>query len=307
VNTRHSAVWTKRRRDALKRAERLSATFGTRLPVDIGALADACCIQRIEFRPLLVDGALGVVTGGFEIFVRCESSDADVLSERFASARDGALLPANTVNKIRFTIAHEIAHTFFYRPISSRIPKMAFAVDHPKTRQSLERACNRIAAVLLLPVEQICRQFDCKRFHDPRVLSAIARKALVARQALIARIHTLSDLIQPWAIIATAAVSPETGEPIIRSVWRHYAYREMFPELQSEKPVRLVYPHDDQLADLQIYGGSFDAISFPVSLRNGRHETWTLAVESAAKPRPNRVFFLSLFRTNHLPAVGELP
>jgi IrrE N-terminal-like domain len=307
VNTRHSAVWTKRRRDALKHAERLSATLGTRLPVDIGALADACRIRRIEFRPLLVDGALGVVTGGFEIFVRCESYNADVWSERFASARDGTLLPANAVNKVRFTIAHEIAHTFFYSRTPSPIPKMVFAVDHPRTRQSLERACNRIAAVLLLPVHPMCGEFDTKAFHDPKVLRLIAKKALVSRQALVVRISTLSELLQPWAIIATASVSPETGEPIVKSVWRHYAYREMFPALENEKPLRLVHPHDDQLADLQIYGGSFDAISFAVSLQSGRHHAWTLAVEPAAKLAPKNSFFISLFRTDHLLAVSKLP
>jgi hypothetical protein len=307
VNTRHSAVWTKRRRDALKQAERLSATLGTRLPVDIGAIADACRIRRIEFRPLLVDGALGVVAGGFEIFVRCESFNADVWSERFASARDGTLLPMNAVNKVRFTIAHEIAHTFFYARISSPIPKMAFAVDHPRTRQSLERACNRIAAVLLLPVHPMCGAVDSKGFHDPRVLGSIAKKALVSRQTLAVRISTLNDLIQPWAIIATASVSPETGEPIVKSVWRHYAYRGMFPALQSEKPLRHVHPHDDQLADLQIYGGSFDAVSFVVSLQSGPDEAWTLAVEPRAKLAPNRVFFISLFRTDHLPAVSTIP
>ena len=307
MKSRLSAVWTKRRRDALKRAERLSAAFGTRLPVDIGALADACRVRRIEFRPLLVDGALGVVNGGFEIFVRCESFDADVLSERFASSRNGALLPPSAVNRIRFTIAHEIAHTFFYAQHRSPVPKMAFAVDHPRTRQSLERACNRIAAVLLLPDPSVCKEFNVKSLHDPKSLVAVARKGLVARQVLIARIGTLEDSIQPWAIIATSSISPETGQPLIKSIWRHYAYRDMFQGLQRDAPLRLVYPRDDDLADLQIYGGAFDAISFPVSFRTGRREQWTLAVEPGVKISPNRTFFVTLFRTDHLPAVSKLP
>lgn len=306
MSARLSAVWSKRRRDALKRVERLGATVPTRLPVDVGALAAACRVQRIEFRPLLVDGALGVVKGGFEIFVRCESFDADVLNERFASAPDGALLPAKAVNRIRFTIAHEIAHTFFYSPRPD-VPKMAFAVDHPKTRQSLERACNRIAAMLLLPIQAVSREFDVKSFHDPKLLYTVARKALVAKQVLILRIASLDDSIQPWAIIAIGSISPETGEPIVKSIWRHYAYREMFPAAQPGKPLRLIYPHDDPLAELRIYGGSFDAVSFPVSLRSGHQEKWTLAVESGVKAVPKQSFFVSLFRTDHLPTVSKLP
>ena len=51
----------------------------------------------------------------------------------------------------RFTIAHEIAHTFFYN-IAETPPQRRLS---PQSDNSDEKLCNRLAAAILLPKEKI--------------------------------------------------------------------------------------------------------------------------------------------------------
>src|SRR5260370_19495249 len=55
-------------------------------------------------------------------------------------------------SRMRFTMAHEVCHTFFYE----LVPEMKFAAHSPD--QEEERLCNFGAAVLLIPAGLLCRR-----------------------------------------------------------------------------------------------------------------------------------------------------
>src|SRR5437868_8124651 len=113
--TRKPNEWARRKADALKLAARLTALSGDRLPIDLGYLRRLRAITSIEFWPLLADGALVTHEGGFRIFVRCHRREQrEKLEELFLRDQTGRYLPSEILRQARFTIAHEIAHTFFY-------------------------------------------------------------------------------------------------------------------------------------------------------------------------------------------------
>ncbi|MCX8053932.1 MAG: ImmA/IrrE family metallo-endopeptidase [Armatimonadetes bacterium] len=61
------------------------------------------------------------------------------------------------LSRRRFTIAHEIGHHLLARRISPH--RRLYFIDTPKTRRTvMERACDRFAALLLMP-ENLVRQY----------------------------------------------------------------------------------------------------------------------------------------------------
>jgi hypothetical protein len=271
-----SRKWELRRRDAEITAEQIGSSKTSLLPVNLGAIAGTCAVRAINFRPMVVDGALAPIEGGFELFVRCESYEQEELLDRFWAAPDGSDLPRRVRNKIRFTIAHELAHTLFYDR-SSRVPRRKFAVDNPSTQRALEKACNRIAAIFLIPKSALRSYYGSADFRDPQTLARLADQALVAPSVAIMRLGEVDVGIQAPAILAT--VRRIEGEPIIDYVWRHYSLRNRFRGLAPGVPLRRIQPQDNSWGDLRIFGGYFDELAID---EHGavRRETWLLRVAS---------------------------
>jgi len=286
-----------RRLDAFARAEAIAARSTVGFPVNLRALADKCRVKTIKFRPLIVDGALGVTPDGFEIVVRCRSFEAVELNDLFNSSPDGRQLPARIVHKARFTIAHELAHTLFY-DWSTTPPKRKFAVTTQKEAITLERACNRAAAALLLPKDAVRKYFGTADFRDPTTLSTIATKALVAKSVVVARIPDVDPALQPLAILAT--IRREHGKLRVENLWRHYSFAARFPKVQRDVDLDFALDFTKALQDLRIFGGYFDETSFDTALGT-KIETWTLAVEHEINRSRGRSIFMSLFRPKDFP------
>ena len=106
--------WPARRRTAVQLAESLVTATTDSLPVDLKRIAAHREVRRIEFAPLLMDGGLAVRSDGFVIYVRCDIGEGADLTARLAEDGTGSTLPQRILRRARFTIAHEIAHTFFY-------------------------------------------------------------------------------------------------------------------------------------------------------------------------------------------------
>src|SRR5207248_1294642 len=124
----------------------LARKFSRSLPTDLGAMARAHNVHEIDFRPLIVDGGLSLLENGFLISVRCEEAEIDQFHRCFEKDSTGRGLPP----RARFTIAHEIAHTFFFDRESSP-PKSLINHNDRRTLPSLEGACSRAARQLLIP------------------------------------------------------------------------------------------------------------------------------------------------------------
>lgn len=128
-----------------------------------------------------------------------------VVEEReFAEEIDGIYLrlpgapPIVAVNSVylkpperrRFTLAHEIGHHL----LSSRFAngKRLFFLDTDRTRRTLaERACDRFAAMLLMP-EHLVRRFYAELEHNPSYrLSILSVRFGVSEWAMRRRLREL--------------------------------------------------------------------------------------------------------------------
>jgi IrrE N-terminal-like domain len=285
--------WERRRLDACALAEALSSRHDVGFPVNLQLIAAARRVRRIEFRPLIVDGALAVTTTGFEISVRCESFEAEELNELFHSSPDGGRLPPSKIHKMRFTIAHELAHTLFY-DLRKQPPERKFPIETTKEATALERACQKAAAALLLPKRAVRKYFGRADFRDPETLATIAKRALVAKSVVIMRVPDIDASLQPQAILAT--VRSNKGKLEIENIWRHYSFSSRFPALQRMAVLDEALNGPVELSDLRIYGGYLDQVAFDVSFSR-QTEQWTLSVE----PKTTGAFIISLFRKQDFP------
>lgn len=294
---RVSKRWDLRRLDALALAESFASHPDVGFPVNLQVIAIQCRVRSITFRPLIVDGALALGSGGFEIVVRCKSFEASELNALFNAAPDGSELPARIAHKARFTIAHELAHTLFY-DLKAVPPKRKFSIQTAAEVKALEQACNKAAAALLLPKQALRSHFGTANFRDPRTLAEIAAKALVAKSVVITRIPDIDPILQPLAILAT--VHRDGSQLVVENIWRHYSFGSRFPKLSRKAPLQAAFNDDKALLDLHIFGGYLDEISFDVSI--GRHaETWTVLVEAGASRFTRKTLLVSIFRPQDFP------
>jgi hypothetical protein len=185
----------------LRLAARLTSETGDRLPINLGPLRERRGIRGVKFRPLLTDGTLVVLNDGFYILVRCTAGSEESLNTLFGHDETGAELPQEIVRQSRFTIAHEIAHTFLY-DIRHLPPRPKAFVNRLYQPEDIERICNKAAAALLLPEEAIERDFAEADLLDPEILKRITDVALVSRPVLVWRLRELNRVGHPFGIVA---------------------------------------------------------------------------------------------------------
>jgi hypothetical protein len=99
-------------------------------PVDPANLAQFCGVVSVEPRPMVPEGVLVPVEGGFKIYFQ----------SNFESQRGTRL-------RQRFTIAHEIVHTFYY-DYNEGVPKPTRGAP---AGVRLERLCHIGASQILMP------------------------------------------------------------------------------------------------------------------------------------------------------------
>jgi hypothetical protein len=136
--------------------------------------------------------------------------------------------------RARFTIAHEIAHTLFY-DITSKPPKLKVKITNTASLRSLELACNRAAAALVLPESLLELEFADKAFVKPEDLRDLANRALVSGQTVIRRFCNLRRLPHPLAILAS--ITQRENKFVIEAISRHYAFRELLTGAVAESPL----------------------------------------------------------------------
>ena len=109
------------------------------IPVDLNELARVCGILSIEERQMIPEAALKLVPTGFRVYLQSNFVDA----------------PGARVRR-RFSLAHEIAHTFFYESRNDRLKPIR---DAPRGNK-LELACHRAASLLLVPPRLLTRELQ---------------------------------------------------------------------------------------------------------------------------------------------------
>jgi len=118
-------------------------------------------------------GALVPVPGGFEIYIRHpEPQDLDVeLPEptKLLSPRQ------------RFTLAHEIAHTLFYKGVEGvPVPNTKLKERGTRKRLGLEEVCNHVATRLLVPKALLSGEIN-RKLKDPERIDADFVRAMAAK------------------------------------------------------------------------------------------------------------------------------
>jgi IrrE N-terminal-like domain len=216
--------WSSRRRSGIESAEAVVATLACSFPVDLQPIAANRAVQRIEFTPLLTHGGLAVRNDGFIIYVRCDSGQSADLTARFAKDGTGVSLPTAIARRARFTIAHEIAHTFFY-DIRRMPPRLKAQVNDGASATKLELACNQIAGLILMPETLMQRDFSKFDFLRAEELRMLANAAMVSAQAVIHRFKHLNKLSHPEAILAS--VIRDGVDWTISAISRHYSLRNI--------------------------------------------------------------------------------
>src|SRR5437773_5028019 len=223
-------VWDFWRDRVLSRGETLAQEYGgNSFPTCLKQIADARRVRNVLFRPLLVDGCLTIVEDGFRIYVRCRKELADDARARFASEREEGPLP----QRMRFTVAHEIAHTLFY-DINHGRPKHRLNVEHNKRLNTLERVCNKAAARILLPTDLLRAEMIKTDPFDPNALRRLAEKAAVSGPMLVNRIREVSASVGEVGIVAY--VEPEADTFMIKAVGVATVLRQIFPALKRGIP-----------------------------------------------------------------------
>jgi hypothetical protein len=258
--------WPYRRRRVQEEAEALALKFNKSLPTDLGAMAHEQGVREIDFRPLIVDGGLSLLDDGFLISVRCEENEGDDLHSAFEKDSTGRGLPP----RARFTIAHEIAHTFFFDRESSP-PKTLINYKDRRVLPSLENACSRAARQLLIP-EFILRDFAEADFLQPTNLRRLADDAFVSPPAVIVRFSSLLRIPMPYGLLMS--VDRAKDRFTIGSVSQHEGFRNIFSNVERGALI------DSIVADREfVFNGGDNLTSTIEQTVAGQTRRYTVAAE----------------------------
>jgi hypothetical protein len=184
-----------RLRTLVTRADEIALSVSReKFPILLRKLAERRQITSVEFRPLLVDAMLTTHAHGFRVFFNSGSRDPEELETRYYGESADQL--ADT--RIRFSLAHEFAHTLFY-DLTFSPPEIAkdFRAGGGKTAlENLERNCDRLAGHLLLPT----RLFEATVMNMKEIsadsLRDLARYAGVSLEVIIRRLGRRSALLR---------------------------------------------------------------------------------------------------------------
>jgi hypothetical protein len=134
---------------------------------------------------MFADGGLETSENGFTIHVNTGEEKREQTHELFQNETLGRTLPV----RHRFTLAHELAHTFFYELSPSSAPKLLPLAARKANIDRLEVACNRIAATLLLPEKFLKQELERLDVHNPNHLRILARRSAVSDKTLSIRLE----------------------------------------------------------------------------------------------------------------------
>ena len=181
---RKSIKWPEVVQTVYRRAERLMATV-TKFPIPLIEIANLQKVQKVVFlQDLLPDGCLEPNDYGFVIYAKGLGHNTEDLYKQFQSEPTGiSLLPG----RIRFTIAHEIAHTLFY-DLKANKPTELINITTPKRLSRTEKICNNLAAKILLPDSEVSEFSRSSEVWSPESIRSFAKYAGASEVAVVLRL-----------------------------------------------------------------------------------------------------------------------
>jgi hypothetical protein len=197
-------------------------------PISLQKVFARCRVKKVVFQPLLVEGALAIDDDGFVVFVNCDKNFKGSYQMGFdVAGQEGRFLPG----RVRFSLAHELVHTFFYdtqkQPYASRLN-----ATHPKEIDSLESACNFGASHLLIPTRSL--KSDTYK-HDVLTvdgITALAERYQVSIECLINRLEYLDDWTPKRGLVALVRQAADGYR--IKATSKSVAIREVFENISVD-------------------------------------------------------------------------
>ncbi len=164
-------------------------------PIPIEELMEFQCELRIRYECLSKNGAIHGMTIFQDGLVPVYDSMKKVYTNTIASVNDvfidKSLLGKNRVNRLRFTLAHEMAHWLIHQEQCQQESGIACKTSHQFTNQ-IERDADYLAAAILMPQGRVRVAFKRHKnlIHDA-IVHQLAYMFQVSTQAMALR---LSDL-----------------------------------------------------------------------------------------------------------------
>jgi len=223
--------WTFWRGHIFRQGENLATLYGSNsLPIPLKKIAEKRKVKNVIFRPLLVDGCLTVTDEGFNIYVCCKKGESQDVTSKFEAENEVVGLPP----RMRFTIAHEIAHTLFFDLTDGR-PRNRLVGDHQNTIRKLETVCSQAAARMLLPTDLVRGEIKKLNIYDPAALRQLANKAAVSPHMLVYRIGELYGYLQG---IGGFAYAEHDGSVYrLKAIAMHSSLLDLFPKATTDSAV----------------------------------------------------------------------
>jgi len=116
-----------------------SAPIATKLPIDPRDFCGLCGVLAIEERMMIPEAAIEPVSGGFKIYIQSNFAENSNLRLRR-----------------RFSLAHELCHTFFYDKSVNPPKRIPFSPQG----EAVEALCHLGASLLLVPTQTLKRDLD---------------------------------------------------------------------------------------------------------------------------------------------------
>jgi hypothetical protein len=134
--------------------------------------------NTLGLRFMIPRGVLLPVEGGFEVYLRDSCRKDMDISE---PETESGLSPRQ-----RFSLAHEIAHTFFYK-LSDSTP----APEEVTNELELEKTCDRTAGHILIPTNLLKREVGDYQRIDASLVRSIAHKFRTSLTVAMERLTTV--------------------------------------------------------------------------------------------------------------------
>lgn len=275
------------RQTVLAKAENLAVSLGgNRKGVALDTIARKQCINEIVFRPLLIAGGLALRDDGFVAYIKSDKRSADNYHRDFVM-NGGLGLPP----RLRFTIAHEIVHTFLY-DLEARPPIAQLKAHDQGTFRALEGVCNAGAGRVILPSNRMKELLSSVSFFEPEFFLEFVRERGASVATAVVRCSTEHWGTQQGGI---ATITLRNGRPEVEVSARSVLAKGFLTYLDSGSEV---LPH--LAAEMQKYRcgvfreefhvkGRVAHFSAPITARWLRTSSdpvrWLLSVELDEYPR----------------------
>jgi DNA-binding transcriptional regulator/RsmH inhibitor MraZ len=204
----------------LKRASEIESL---RAPVNLALLARMQRVKIIDVRPMIPLGCIEAYEDGFRMFIRGRKLQSFEVHDRLVL---DCLTPRQ-----RFTVAHEIGHTFFFDPsaghpeVLKRLPPV----------QAIERLCQDAAGRMLLPGQLLAPFLDTEQPVDPPLVLKIAREFRCSAEAVMRRLDQIEEAKRPYAgLILAKQEDSQTDATILAFCWDPSTMRTAIPAQPKE-------------------------------------------------------------------------